>query len=166
MFLPVKKTKNRRRLLLTEYSRQRHTPFAAALFADARPVREQQPGIIRWLLEAAVRQRDLLCRTFRGEAHPPLNPSIFRAERPSQRAESAVAARTAATQRPACQKGLNKLANGNASPLSCVPSPVFALKMELFTAKSHLAPSYTPPDTFENSRGFNPFEHSEGFSTV
>ena len=112
-----------------------------------------------------MRQRDLLCRTFRGEANPPLNPSIFRAERPSQRAESAVAARTAAAQRPACQKGLNKLANGNASPLSCVPSPVFALENEIFR-RFRLAPPVHALVQLKIREGFNLHELSEGFATV
>ncbi len=46
------------------------------------------------------------------------------------------------------------------------PSPASALEMGLFAAKSRIAPSHTLPDMFDNSKGFDLFELSEGFSAV
>ena len=63
-------------------------------------------------------------------------------------------------------KGLNKLANGGESLPPCALSSVFALEMRFFTAKIVPLYPYTLLDTFENSRGFNLFELSEGFSAV
>ena len=60
-------------------------------------------------------------------------------------------------------KGLNKLANGGKKASCRARSLVFALEMRFFIAKSRFAPSHTLLDTFENLRGFNPFELSEGF---
>ena len=48
------------------------------------------------------------------------------------------------------------------APRRVPPSAVFALEMGLFAAKSRSASSYTL-DTFENSRGFAPFERFKGF---
>ena len=82
-----------------------------------------------------------------------------------------ILAKTQTSALPACiaqlvKKCLNKLVNEYASSPPHDAFSGFSSGNYIFRKMLSCPPSYTLLDTFENSRGFDPFELAEGFTTV